>query len=88
MPGTGSEGGSEADCPAAAWLAVVSMDRTYEERPAEDGSDEDDPDSTEAPTRIRDTPEDIVLEAPASGLAFHPARDLLAAGDVDGDVFV
>lgn len=64
------------------------MDRTCEERPAEDGSDEDDPDSTEAPTRIRDTPEDIVLEAPASGLAFHPARDLLAAGDVDGDVFV
>nr|7KQQ_A Chain A, WD repeat-containing protein 55 [Homo sapiens]7KQQ_B Chain B, WD repeat-containing protein 55 [Homo sapiens] len=44
--------------------------------------------SMEAPTRIRDTPEDIVLEAPASGLAFHPARDLLAAGDVDGDVFV
>uniref|UniRef100_A0A6I8MYQ9 WD repeat-containing protein 55 n=1 Tax=Ornithorhynchus anatinus TaxID=9258 RepID=A0A6I8MYQ9_ORNAN len=36
----------------------------------------------------RDTPEDVVLEAPASGLAFHPARDLLAAGDVDGDVFV
>ncbi|KAL4844765.1 hypothetical protein H8958_019103 [Nasalis larvatus] len=64
------------------------MDRTCEERPAEDGSDEDDPDSIEAPTRIRDTPEDIVLEAPASGLAFHPARDLLAAGDVDGDVFV
>ncbi|PNJ59340.1 WDR55 isoform 4 [Pongo abelii] len=64
------------------------MDRTCEERPAEDGSDEEDPDSMEAPTRIRDTPEDIVLEAPASGLAFHPARDLLAAGDVDGDVFV
>uniref|UniRef100_A0A9L0TF21 WD repeat-containing protein 55 n=1 Tax=Equus caballus TaxID=9796 RepID=A0A9L0TF21_HORSE len=64
------------------------MDRTCEERPAQDGSDEEDPDSTEAPVRIRDTPEDIVLEAPASGLAFHPARDLLAAGDVDGDVFV
>ncbi|XP_033709157.1 WD repeat-containing protein 55 isoform X1 [Tursiops truncatus] len=64
------------------------MDRTCEERPAEDGRDEEDPDSTEAPARIRDTPEDIVLDAPASGLAFHPARDLLAAGDVDGDVFV
>lgn len=64
------------------------MDRMCEERPAEDGSDEEDPDATEAPARIRDTPEDIVLEAPASGLAFHPACDLLAAGDVDGDVFV
>ncbi|XP_005007012.1 WD repeat-containing protein 55 isoform X2 [Cavia porcellus] len=64
------------------------MDSTCEERPANDGSDEEDSDSTEAPARIRDTPEDIVLEAPASGLAFHPTRDLLAAGDVDGDVFV
>lgn len=64
------------------------MDRTCEEKPTDEVSDEEDPDSTEAPARIRDTPEDIVLEAPASGLAFHPARDLLAAGDVDGDVFV
>ncbi|XP_004609991.2 WD repeat-containing protein 55 [Sorex araneus] len=64
------------------------MENTCEERPVEDGSDEEDPDSTEASPRIRDTPEDIVLEAPASGLAFHPTRDVLAAGDVDGDVFV
>ncbi|KAK1343371.1 hypothetical protein QTO34_016151 [Cnephaeus nilssonii] len=64
------------------------MDPTCEERATEDRSDEEDSDSAEAPARIRDTPEDIVLEAPASGLAFHPSRDLLAAGDVDGDVFV
>lgn len=64
------------------------MDRTCEERSAEDGSDEEDSDSPEVQACIRDTPEDIVLEAPASGLAFHPSRDLLAAGDVDGDVFV
>ncbi|KAM5169516.1 WD repeat-containing protein 55 [Callospermophilus lateralis] len=64
------------------------MDSTCAERPAEDESDEENPDSTESPSRIRDTPEDIVLEAPANGLAFHPTRDLLAAGDVDGDVFV
>ncbi|KAM5301781.1 WD repeat-containing protein 55 [Glossophaga mutica] len=63
------------------------MDRTCEEKSAEDRSDEES-DSPEVPARIRDTPEDIVLEAPASGLAFHPSRDLLAAGDVDGDVFV
>lgn len=64
------------------------MDPTCEERATEDRSDEEDSDSAEAPARTRDTPEDIVLEAPASGLAFHPSRDLLAAGDVDGDVFV
>lgn len=65
------------------------MDPTCEESPAEDSSnEEEEPDSKKAEPRIRDTPEDIVLEAPASGLAFHPTRDLLAAGDVDGDVFV
>ncbi|OBS66654.1 hypothetical protein A6R68_04798 [Neotoma lepida] len=65
------------------------MDRVCEESPAGDSSsEEEDLDSTKAAPRIRDTPEDIVLEAPASGLAFHPTRDLLAAGDVDGDVFV
>lgn len=62
------------------------MDPTCEESPAEDSNNKED--STKAAPRIRDTPEDIVLEAPASGLAFHPTRDLLAAGDVDGDVFV
>ncbi|XP_052057318.1 WD repeat-containing protein 55 [Apodemus sylvaticus] len=65
------------------------MDPTCEESPTEDSNnEEEDLDSTKATPRIRDTPEDIVLEAPASGLAFHPTRDLLAAGDVDGDVFV
>lgn len=62
--------------------------RTCEESSADGSDDEEDPDATDAAPRIRDTPEDIVLEAPASGLAFHPTRDLLAAGDVDGDVFV
>lgn len=68
---------------------VDPMDRMCEASPAENSSnEEEDLDSTKAAPRIRDTPEDIVLEAPASGLAFHPTRDLLAAGDVDGDVFV
>ncbi|NWY03473.1 WDR55 protein, partial [Nothoprocta ornata] len=38
--------------------------------------------------RPRDTPEDIVLEAAANAIALHPARALLAAGDVDGDVYL
>ncbi|XP_067422997.1 WD repeat-containing protein 55 isoform X2 [Emydura macquarii macquarii] len=38
--------------------------------------------------RLRDTPEDISFEAAANTIAFHPNRDILAAGDVDGDVYV
>lgn len=38
--------------------------------------------------RLRDTPEDICLEAAANAIALHPARALLAAGDVDGDVYL
>lgn len=36
----------------------------------------------------RDTPEDISFEAAANTIAFHPSQDILAAGDVDGDVYV
>uniref|UniRef100_A0A8C3SYV1 WD repeat-containing protein 55 n=1 Tax=Chelydra serpentina TaxID=8475 RepID=A0A8C3SYV1_CHESE len=38
--------------------------------------------------RLRDTPEDISFEAAANTIAFHPNQDILAAGDVDGDVYV
>lgn len=38
--------------------------------------------------RLRDTPEDICFEATANAIALHPARPLLAAGDVDGDVYL
>ncbi|XP_051486866.1 WD repeat-containing protein 55 [Apus apus] len=38
--------------------------------------------------RLRDTPEDICFEAAANAIALHPARPLLAAGDVDGDVYL
>lgn len=38
--------------------------------------------------KIRDTPEDIRLEAIANTVALHPNRDVLALGDVDGDVYV
>ena len=37
---------------------------------------------------LRDTPEDICFEATANAIALHPARPLLAAGDVDGDVYL
>lgn len=38
--------------------------------------------------KIRDTPEDIQLEAIVNTLAFHPNRDILATGDMDGDIYV
>ncbi|XP_070710384.1 WD repeat-containing protein 55 [Pempheris klunzingeri] len=49
------------------------------------GEDEDE----EEPTgpKLRDTPEDIRLEAIANTVALHPSRDILVCGDVDGDVY-
>uniref|UniRef100_UPI00398E3F9C WD repeat-containing protein 55 n=1 Tax=Pristiophorus japonicus TaxID=55135 RepID=UPI00398E3F9C len=38
--------------------------------------------------RLRETPEDITFEAIVNTIAFHPTRDIIAAGDVDGDVYV
>uniref|UniRef100_H3C7M6 WD repeat-containing protein 55 n=1 Tax=Tetraodon nigroviridis TaxID=99883 RepID=H3C7M6_TETNG len=49
----------------------------------------DDEDGGEPPgPKVRDTPEDIRLEAIANSVALHPSRDILALGDVDGDVYV
>ncbi|XP_052540477.1 WD repeat-containing protein 55 [Tympanuchus pallidicinctus] len=41
-----------------------------------------------AEPQLRDTPDDICLEAAANAIALHPERELLAAGDVDGDVYL
>ncbi|XP_067882070.1 WD repeat-containing protein 55-like [Heterodontus francisci] len=38
--------------------------------------------------RVRETPEDITFDAIVNTIAFHPTRDIIAAGDVDGDVYV
>ena len=48
--------------------------------------EDDDEDETQEP-RIRETPEDIKLEAISNTLAFHPSRDILAFGDLDGDIY-
>ncbi|KAI4884395.1 hypothetical protein NFI96_011239, partial [Prochilodus magdalenae] len=45
-------------------------------------------DEETGPPKIRETPEDIKQEAIVNTLAFHPNRDILAAGDIDGDIFV
>ncbi|XP_060628655.2 WD repeat-containing protein 55 [Anolis sagrei] len=53
--------------------------------PEEACSDEEE---AEQEPKLRDTPEDISLEAAANTIAFHPSQDIIAAGDVDGDVYV
>lgn len=54
----------------------------------EPGPDEDEDGSEPPGPKIRDTPEDIRLEAIANTVALHPNRDILVLGDVDGDVYV
>ncbi|XP_076836271.1 WD repeat-containing protein 55 [Brachyhypopomus gauderio] len=46
--------------------------------------------STEEPQqpKIRETPEDIKQDAIVNTLAFHPKEDILAAGDIDGDIYL
>lgn len=56
--------------------------------PDPDPDEDEDEDGGEPPgPRMRDTPEDIKLEAIANTVAVHPSRDILVCGDVDGDVY-
>ncbi|XP_069544358.1 WD repeat-containing protein 55 [Brachyistius frenatus] len=56
--------------------------------PEPDPDPDEDEDEDEPPVpKIRDTPEDIRLEAIANTVALHPSRDVLVCGDVDGDVY-
>ncbi|NWY47897.1 WDR55 protein, partial [Sylvia atricapilla] len=57
-------------------------------RPRSPQEPQDSPEPAPRQPRVRDTPEDICLEATANAIALHPARPLLAAGDVDGDVYL
>ncbi|KAM9335163.1 WD repeat-containing protein 55 [Symphorus nematophorus] len=54
----------------------------------QDEAEDEDEDGGEPPEpKIRDTPEDIKLEAIANTVALHPSRDILVCGDVDGDLY-
>lgn len=56
--------------------------------PGSDPDEDEDEDGGEPPgPRLRDTPMDLRLEAIANTVALHPTRDMLACGDVDGDVY-
>lgn len=59
----------------------------YNDGEQPDKEEDDDADDEPPGPRIRDTPEDIKLEAIANTVAFHPQRDMVVCGDVDGDVY-
>lgn len=61
-------------------------DQYNDDEQPDDEEDNDDDDEPPGP-KIRDTPEDIKLEAIANTVAFHPHRDMVVCGDVDGDVY-
>lgn len=64
------------------------QDQDQDSRDPESGPEEDEDGGEPPGPKIRDTPEDIRLEAIANTVALHPSRDILACGDVDGDVYV
>lgn len=65
-----------------------SRDPEQSDSDVEAGPGEDEDGGDPPGPKVRDTPEDIRLEAIATSVALHPTRDVLALGDVDGDVYV
>ncbi|KAL2093206.1 hypothetical protein ACEWY4_010518 [Coilia grayii] len=53
-----------------------------------DGEAEEVDDEEAKEPKIRDTPEDIQFDAIVNTLAFHPKQDIIAAGDIDGDIYL
>ncbi|XP_039630811.1 WD repeat-containing protein 55 isoform X1 [Polypterus senegalus] len=51
-------------------------------------AEEEEEDKEEKEPKIRETPEDILFESGVNTVAFHPTREILAAGDLDGDIYV
>ncbi|TNN49296.1 WD repeat-containing protein 55 [Liparis tanakae] len=77
----------ETDTTGAPGADTDTSDPADPADPAPDGdADEDDEEEPPEP-RVRDTPQDIKLEAIANTVALHPSRDVLVCGDVDGDIY-
>uniref|UniRef100_A0A8D3B433 WD repeat-containing protein 55 n=1 Tax=Scophthalmus maximus TaxID=52904 RepID=A0A8D3B433_SCOMX len=85
---TGSTGTEtdKTDGPETPRDAETSDSEPEGQDPDPDPDEDEDEDEPPAP-KIRDTPENIRLEAIANTVALHPSRDLLVCGDVDGDVY-
>ncbi|XP_041965397.1 WD repeat-containing protein 55 [Alosa sapidissima] len=55
----------------------------------DEGSEKEDAEEKEPKEpKVRDTPEDIHFDAIVNTLAFHPKEDIIAAGDIDGDIYL
>ncbi|XP_053574577.1 LOW QUALITY PROTEIN: WD repeat-containing protein 55 [Bombina bombina] len=67
--------------------APVNKEDTDEDQQQAESDELDDTPGPSEP-KLRDTPEDICFEAAANTIAFHPSKDIIAVGDIDGDVFV
>lgn len=67
-------------------LKVKDEDEEEVEKDTDDGGEGDEEEPKEP--RIRDTPEDIHFDAIVNTLAFHPKQDIIAAGDIDGDIYL
>ncbi|CAN2387431.1 protein localization to kinetochore [Pristimantis euphronides] len=63
------------------------LDADNDERQQEESEELDDTPGPAEP-QVRDTPRDLLFEAAVNTVAFHPSQDILAVGDIDGDVFV
>lgn len=79
-PGGLTDPGNDPGRPAAPETTKDTSDQDLDPDPDEDEDQPSEP-------RVRETPEDLVLEAAANSVALHPSRDVLVLGDVDGDVY-
>lgn len=78
----------KTEAPEAPRDPETSDSEPADPKPDSDPDEDEDEDSGEPPgPKIRDTPENIHLEAIANTVALHPSRDILVCGDVDGDVY-
>ncbi|KAI3375724.1 hypothetical protein L3Q82_003728 [Scortum barcoo] len=78
----------QTDAPESSRDPDPSESPQAEQSPDRDPDEDEDSDGGEPPgPRVRETPEDIRLEAIANTVALHPSRDVLVCGDVDGDLY-
>ncbi|XP_034149178.1 WD repeat-containing protein 55 isoform X1 [Esox lucius] len=69
-------------------LKTEDVEDKSEQEPNDEDAEDDETVEEPREPRIRETPEDIKLDAIVNTLAFHPKQDIFAAGDIDGDIYV
>ncbi|CAM4671040.1 unnamed protein product [Leuciscus chuanchicus] len=66
----------------------IEHEDSFEQEEAGEETEEEETEEEPKAPKIRETPEDIKLEAIGNTIAFHPNQDILAAGDIDGDIYL